>query len=292
MVTQSSPWIAGKTVMITGANSGIGKAAAAGLAGMGAKVVMVSRDAGKAEAARAEIVKLPGARGDDVTIMTADLSSLDSVRKLAADFLATGRPLHVLVNNAGLILGSRTVTRDGLETTFEVNYLSHFLLTNLLLGVLKASAPSRIVNVSSNAHTNGHMDFQDLQEERGYSSMKSYSQSKLAQVLFTHELSERLAGTGVTVNVLHPGVVATNWATRSAGMLSLGVRLGHPFMISPDKGADTVVYLASSPEVASVTGKYFYKRKVTASSAESMSDADAKTLWDVSAKLAGLQAAD
>ncbi len=275
--------------MITGANSGIGKAAAAGLARMGAKVVMVSRNPGKVEAARSEIIRDSGAKQEDVTVMTADLSSLDSVRKLAADFLATGRPLHVLVNNAGLILGGRTVTRDGLETTFEVNYLSHFLLTNSLLGVLEANAPSRIINVSSSAHTGGHMDFQDLQEERGYNSMRAYSQSKLAQVLFTHELAEKLAGTGVTVNAVHPGVVATNWATKSAGMLSFGVRLGHPFMIGPEKGADTVVYLASSPEVASVTGKYFYKRRATASSAESMNDADAKTLWDVSMKMAGLQ---
>jgi retinol dehydrogenase 12 len=277
--------------MITGANSGIGKATAAGLAKMGAKVVMVCRDAGKAEAARNEIIRAPGAKEGDVSIMIADLTSLDSVRKLAKDFLASGRPLHVLVNNAGLILGSRTVTRDGMETTFEVNYLSHFLLTNLLLGVLKASAPSRIINVSSSAHTSGHMDFQDLQEEKGYGSMKSYSQSKLAQVLFTRELAEKLAGTGVTVNAVHPGTVATNWATKSAGMLSLGVRLGHPFMIGPEKGADTVVYVASSPEVANVTGKYFYKRKVTASSDESMNEADAKTLWDASMKLAGLQTA-
>ena len=290
MTVQDSSWIAGKTCMVTGANSGIGKATASGLASMGAKIVMVSRDSAKAEAARGEVVQAPGTKKEDVSIMIADLSSLESVRKLAEDFLASGRPLHVLVNNAGLILGSRTVTRDGLEATFEVNYLSHFLLTNLLLGLLKSNAPSRIINVSSSAHTGGHMDFQDLQEEKGYGSMKSYSQSKLAQILFTRELAEKLGGTGVTVNAVHPGLVATNWGTRSGGMFSFGVRLGHPFMIGPEKGADTVVYLASSPEVANVTGKYFFKRKVTPSSAESMSDADAKTLWDVSMKLTGLRA--
>jgi NAD(P)-dependent dehydrogenase (short-subunit alcohol dehydrogenase family) len=287
--TNESGWISGKTCIITGGNSGIGKAAATALARMGALVIIVSRDQAKGEAARMEIVRTSGAKNEAVSLMVADLASLGSVRKLAADFLQTKRPLHVLVNNAGLILGKRTVTVDGLETTFEVNYLSHFLLTSLLLGTLKTDAPSRIINVSSDAHTGGHIDFDDLQEEKGYGVGKSYSQSKLAQILFTHELAERLQGTGVTVNAVHPGVVATNWGTRSAGPFGIGVRLAHPFMMSPEKGADTVVYLASSPDVAGVTGKYFTKRKVVESSKESMDEQAAKRLWDVSLKLAGLE---
>ena len=274
--------------MITGANSGIGKAGAIGLARMGAKTVMISRDPVKAEAARTEVLQASGARVDDVSVMIADLASMDSVRRLAKDFLASDRPLHVLVNNAGLILGSRKVTPDGLETTFEVNYLSHFLLTNLLLGNLKASAPSRIINVSSHAHNGASMNFDDLQGERSYSMMKSYSQSKLAQVLFTRELAERLKGTDVTVNAVHPGAVATNWGTHSAGLLSFFVRVGHPFMIGPEKGADTVVYLASSPDVANATGEYFVKRRAEHPSKEATDEASAKMLWDVSARLTGL----
>jgi NAD(P)-dependent dehydrogenase (short-subunit alcohol dehydrogenase family) len=275
--------------MITGANSGIGKAAATGLAKMGARIVMVCRDPARGEEARSEIVRTSAAKNEDVVLMTADLASLDSVRKLAADFLQTKQPLHVLINNAGLILGKRTVTKDGLETTFEVNYLSHFLLTDLLLETMKASAPSRIINVSSDAHTGGHIDFEDLQEEKNYSALRSYSQSKLAQVLFTYELARRLQGTGVTANCVHPGAVATNWGTRSAGLLGIGVRLAHPFMIGPEKGADTVVYLASSPDVANVAGKYFTKRKAIPSLKESMDEAAAKRLWEVSVRLANLE---
>ncbi|MDA4136087.1 MAG: SDR family oxidoreductase [Thaumarchaeota archaeon] len=289
MSAQESTWIREKTCMITGANSGIGKAAAAGLAKMGAKIAMVCRDAGRGEEARTEILRASGARSEDVSLMIADLASLESVRRLASEFLQTKQPLHVLMNNAGLILGKRTVTKDGLETTFEVNYLSHFLLTGLLLGTMKASAPSRIINVSSDAHTGGHIDFEDLQEEKSYGGLRSYSQSKLAQVLFTFELAKKLQGTGVTVNAVHPGVVATNWATRSAGLLSIGIKLAHPFMMGAEKGADTLVYLASSPEVADVTGKYFTKRKAVPSSKDSMDEPDAKKLWDVSLKLAKLE---
>jgi NAD(P)-dependent dehydrogenase (short-subunit alcohol dehydrogenase family) len=284
-----SEWISGKTVMITGANSGIGKSASTGLAKMGANVVMVCRDQSRGEEARKEIINASGASTENISLMLADLASLDSVRKLAADFGGTGKPLHVLLNNAGLILGKRTVTKDGFETTFEVNYLSHFLLTDLLLPKLKANAPSRIINVSSDAHTGGHMDFADLQEEKNYGALRSYSQSKLAQVLFTYELAKRLSGTGVTANCVHPGVVATNWGRHSAGALSVGLRLGSVFMMKSDKGADTLVYLSSSPEVSDVTGKYFTKRRAIPSSAESMDETEAKTLWDLSMKMCGLE---
>lgn len=288
-MSSNTSWIAGKTVMITGANSGIGKAASVALAKMGASVVMVARDQGRGEAARAEVIQGSGAKKEDVSLMLADLSSLESVRNLAAAFLQSGRQLHVLVNNAGLIISSRTVTKDGLETTFEVNYLSPFLLTLLLLEKLRSSAPSRIVNVSSDAHTSGHIDFDDLQGEKRYGGMRAYSQSKLAQILFTSALAKRLMGTGVTVNCVHPGAVATNWATKSAGALSIGVRLAHPFMLSPEKGADTVVYLASSPEVADVTGRYFTKRHPIEPTTEARDEAVGERLWQVSLKLAGLQ---
>lgn len=272
--------------MITGANSGIGKATAIGLARMGATVVMVCRDQSKGEAARNEIVQLGGSKKENVDLMHADLASLDSVRELARGFMQRYEKLHVLVNNAGLILSKRSVTKDSLETTFEVNYLSHFLLTNLLLGVLKASAPSRIINVSSDSHTGGHMNFDDLQGEKGYSGGRAYSQSKLAQVLFTYELAERLKGTGVTVNCVHPGAVASNWGRKSAGALSFALKIFGPFEPSPEKGADTVVYLASSPVVADVTGRYFTKRKQVESSKESHDAAQAQRLWQVSSILA------
>jgi NAD(P)-dependent dehydrogenase (short-subunit alcohol dehydrogenase family) len=276
--------------MITGANSGIGKAAAVALAAKGAKIVMVCRDASRGEQARADIVRMSAAKGEDVSLMVADLASLDSVRKLAGDFLQIKSPLHVLINNAGLILGKRTVTSDGLEATFEVDYLSHFLLTLLLLGRLRESAPSRIINVSSDAHTGGHMNFDDLQEEKGYRGIKAYSQAKLAQVLFTRELAKRLQGTGVTANSVHPGVVATNWGRQSAGIISVGLKIGSVFMMSPEKGADTSVYLASSPSVSDVTGKYFVKRRDVPSSKESMDDSEAIRLWDISLKLCKIDA--
>lgn len=277
--------------MITGSNSGIGRATAMGLAKMGATVIMVCRDQNKGEAARDEIVRLSGAKKENVDLMLADLASVESVRGLANTFLQRYQKLHVLINNAGLILGKRSVTKDGLETTFEVNYLSHFLLTNLLLEVLKASAPSRIINVSSGAHTGGHMNFDDLQGEKAYGGMRAYSQSKLAQVLFTYELARKLRGTGVTVNCVHPGLVNSNWGRSSAGALSVALKFAGPFSISPEKGADTTIYLASSPEVADVTGKYFTKRKEVTSSKESYDEAESQRLWQVSLGLAKLSAA-
>ncbi len=288
MQSSDTSWIAGKNCMITGANSGIGKATSSALAKLGAHAIMVCRDSARGEEARSEVIQTAGVTKDGVSLMIADLASFASVRKLASDFLQTSQPLHVLVNNAGVILGNRSVTVDGFETTFQVNYLSHFLLTNLLLDELRASAPSRIVNVTSSAHAGGHMDFSDLQEEKGYSGFKSYSQSKLAQVLFTRELAKRLEGTDVTVNCVHPGAVATNWGRHSAGLLSVGVRLGSIFMLSPEKGADTSVYLASSPEVSGVTGMYFYKRKVAQPSKESLDDDAARRLWDMSVQLTSI----
>lgn len=277
----------GKVSMVTGANSGIGKVVARELARMGSSVILVCRDPQKGEAARSEITAQTG--NSSVELMIADLASLAAVRKLAADFTAKYDCLRLLVNNAGLILGKRVVTPDGLEAQFVINYLSQFLLTNLLLPTLKASAPSRIVNVSSSAHYQGHMHFDDLQLARGYSAIKAYCQSKLAQVLFTRELARRLEGTGVTVNAVHPGAVRTRWADEG-GLLGIGVRLARPFMLSPAKGAETPLYVSVSPEVEGVSGKYYAKKKDTQASQESYDESEAKRLWDVSMQLSGLEA--
>lgn len=279
--------VEGRTCIVTGANSGIGFVVARELAKMKGAVTLVCRDNEKGKAALNEI-RRAAAGNRAVELMIADLASLESVRKLARDFKQGHDKLHLLVNNVGLILGKRVLTVDGLETTFQVNYLSHFLLTYLLLDLLKASAPSRIVNVTSDAHYNGKMDFDDLQEEKSYGVMKSYCQSKLAQVLFTHELSERLKGTGVTVNCVHPGAVRTRWGDE-AGSLGIGIRIARPFLLSPDKGAETPLYAATSPDLERVSGKFLAKKAIKESSKESYSNEEAKKLWDVSLKLAGLQ---
>lgn len=271
--------------MITGANSGIGFQTALALADMGASLVMVCRDKSKGNEAKREVVEKSG--NSAIELMLCDLSSMSSVRDLARRFLDTHDRLHILVNNAGLIMGSRRVTDDDLETTFEVNYLSHFLLTLLLLDTMKASAPSRVINVSSSAHFNGKMDFDDLQEEKNYSAMRSYCQSKLAQVLFTHELAKKLEGTGVSVNAAHPGAVRTRWGDE-AGALSIGIKIARPFMLSPEKGAQTPIYLASSPEVEGITGKYWEKKKEKPSSSESYDENEARLLWVVSSKITGV----
>jgi retinol dehydrogenase 14 len=275
----------GKNCLVTGANSGIGRAISIQLARMGGIVTMVSRDEKRGQSARSEIIAATGNKS--IELMIADLSSFESVRVLATNYKQSHDKLHLLVNNAGLILGKRTTTVDGLETTFVVDYLSHYLLTNLLLDELRASAPSRIVNVTSDAHYNGHIDFEDLQEEKKYSAMRSYCQAKLAQVLFTYELAERLKGSGVSVNCVHPGAVRTHWGD-NAGAFGIGVRIARPFLLSPEKGAETPLYVATSPELEGVTGKFFSKKKETKSSDESYDRNVAQRLWDVSAKLVKL----
>lgn len=247
---------------------------------------MVCRNETKGDTARKEIESATGSKS--VELMIGDLSSLESVQTVAMNYKEKNDKLHILVNNAGLILGKRTLTLDGLETTFVVDYLSHSLLTNLLLEELKPSAPSRIVNVTSDAHYNGHINFEDLQEEKKYSAMKSYCQSKLAQLLFTYELSERLKGTGVSVNCVHPGAVRTHWGDE-AGALGIGIRIARPFLSSPERGAETPVYVASSPELEGVTGKFFSNKKEKRSSDESYDRNISSRLWEVSAKLVGLQ---
>ena len=275
-----------KVCLVTGANSGIGKETARRLAEMGAAVVMVCRSRERGEKAMADIRKT--SRTDSVELLLADFASLDSVRALVKGFREKHDVLHVLVNNAGAVRMRRSVTADGFETTFQVDYLSHFLLTNLLLELLKKSAPSRIVNVSSASHYGGHVNFDDLQMKKGYGVMKAYSQAKLAQVLFTYELSRRLEGTSVTANCLHPGTVATNIWGSAMGPFSFLGRISRLFLISPERGAETVVYLASSPEVEGVTGKYYQQMHEKESSAESYDEPLGKRLWSDSEKLTGL----
>lgn len=275
-----------KVVMITGANSGIGRATALELAKMGSTLVMVVRSKEKGENVMSEIKRQ--SNNGSLDLLIADLSSLESVRQLATQYQSRYSKIHVLINNAGIFNQRRHVTPDGYENTFETNYLAPFLLTNLLLDQLKASTPSRIVNVSSVGHYNGHINFDDLSMEKNYSGWKAYQQSKLALVLFTHELARRLEGTGVTVNSLHPGTVATNIWSRPMGPMGFIMALPKLFMTSPEKGAETVAYLASSPEANGLTGEYVEKLKVKKSSDESYNEEIAKRLWDISAQLTHL----
>lgn len=275
----------GKTVLVTGGTGGIGLATAAGLAALGARVGIVGRDPARSEAAA---MRLRGC-GGDVDVFVADMSSQHEVRRLVGEVLASYPRLDVLVNNVGGYWATRRTTVDGLEHTFAVNHLAPFLLTNLLLDRLRASASARVVTVSSGAQAMGRIDFEDLQGERDYSGQRAYNQSKLANVMFTYELARRLAGTGVTANALHPGVVRTNVGREdSKGWMRLMLPVIRPFLKSPEHGAATSLYLASSAEVEGVTGQYFANSKPKASSKASQDSAAAARLWDVSAELVGL----
>lgn len=280
----------GKVCIVTGASSGIGKAAAAGLARLGATVVLVCRDRGRGEAARRDIEAASGSPSLDLLI--ADLASQRAVRRAVREFKARHRRLDVLVNNAAVVLEHRQETEDGLEATYATNHLAYFLLTNLLLDVLEASAPSRVVNVTSSLHTTVTMDLDDLQSERGYEELRAYGRSKLANVMFTYELARRLEGTGVTANCLYPGLVSTNIdRDASQAFQEHWSGLG-PSMVSPEKGAATVLYLASSPDVEGVTGRHFADCKPTESSPESYDIKTARRLWESSARQAGLGVTD
>ena len=278
----------GKVCIVTGANSGIGKATSLGLAQMGATVVMVCRERTKGEEAQNEIKTKSG--NDAIDLLLADLSSQDSLRQLVENFLQHYTQLHVLVNNAGGVNLSRRVTVDGFEMTFSVNYLAPFLLTNLLLDKLKASAPARIVNVSSESHQSGYIKMDDLQLEKKYRLMRAYGQSKLALVLFTYELARRLQGAGVTANCLHPGFVATNIGQSGVGRVGRSIvkLIFSSLGISPEEGAKTSIYLASSPDIEGVTGKYFVKSIPVRSAPISYDESLQRQLWEESAKLVNL----
>src|SRR6266849_3169321 len=278
----------GKICLVTGANSGIGKATALALAQMGATVVMVCRDRARGEEAKSEITTK--SKNNAVDLLQADLSSQQSIRQLVENFQHHYTHLHVLINNAGASFpGRRRETVDGLEMKFAVNYLAPFLLTNLLLDVLKASAPARIVNVSSDAQASGYIQMDDLQAEKLYRPMRTYPQAKLAVVLFTYELARRLQGTGVTANCLHPGFVATHIGQRDVGpAVRLLVKLIGSFGTSPEEGAKTSIYLASSAEVEGVTGQYFVKSIPKRSAAISYDESLQRQLWEQSAKLVNL----
>ena len=276
----------GKTVLITGGTGGIGRAAAIGLASMGARVGITGRDRSRAERAAAAIARESGNSAVDVFV--ADMSSQTEVRRLAGEVLSAYPRLDVLLNNVGGFWANRHLTADGLEHTFALNHLAPFLLTGLLAERLVASAPARIVNVSSGAHTSGKIEFDNLQGEHDYGP-GAYGNSKLATILFTMELARRSKGTGVTVNALHPGFVSTGFGKNYPGFLMKAIRAVVPLIArSPERGAETSIYLASSPEVQRFTGKYFVDCKVTQPAPQATDDAVAKKLWDISAEMVHL----
>jgi retinol dehydrogenase 14 len=281
--------MAGKTVMVTGGTGGIGKATAAGLAALGARVAITGRDLARTRAAAADIAATAG--NPAVDAFAADMSSQAEVRRLAREILDAYPHLHVLVNNVGGFWATRRVTADGLEHTFAVNHLAGFLLTNLLVDRLKASAPSRIVTVSSGTHRSGTINFDDLQGEQDYSPQRAYTQSKLANVMFTYELARRLHHSGVTATALHPGVVRTGFAAEDPSpMWKIALPLIRPFLRTPQQGAATSIYLASAPDVEGITGKYFANSRPETSSRSSYDTTAAARLWQISADLAGLAA--
>ena len=282
--------MAGKVVLITGGTSGIGKAAATALARMGTQIVVTGRDRRRGEAAIKEIQRDSG--NGKVSLLLADLAAQAEVRRLTEEFEERHHRLDVLVNNAGLIQDRRTLTPDGVETTLAVNHLAPFLLANLLLDKLKRSAPSRVVTVSSEAQRSGELDFNDLQNARRYRPFGAYGRSKLANIMFTYELAERLEGTGVTANCLHPGSVNTNFGKNSRSPTTLVFRALKPFMRTPERGADTLVYLAASQDVEGTTGRYLSDGREILSLPQSYEPSARQRLWRASEALTGLRVTD
>ncbi|HXX30678.1 MAG TPA: SDR family oxidoreductase [Myxococcaceae bacterium] len=273
----------GKVCLLTGATTGIGRAAAEGLARTGLTLVLAGRDAARTEAAVEGVRRASG--NDRVEGLVADLSLGSEVRRLAAEFRARHRRLDVLVNNAGAIFTRREETAEGREKTLALNHLAYFLLTRELLDLLLATAPARVVNVASEAHRGTRLDFDDLDSRRRYSGLGVYGRSKLMNLLFTAELARRLEGKAVTANALHPGVVATGFGGNTPGLFRTLVRIAQPFMLSPEKGARTLVYLATSPEVEGVSGKYFYRCREMRPSPAARDPESARRLWELSEQL-------
>ncbi len=275
----------GKICLITGANSGIGKETAMALAKMKNTVVMLCRDKKRGENAQKEIIEQSGNK--NVDLLLCDLSSLDEIRKFVSEFKSKYENLHILVNNAGVMLKNRQLSVDGFEMNFMVHLLAPFLLTNLLLETIKKSAPSRIINVTSAAHKRSKIDFEDLQSEnKKYRLFTIYGVSKLAEMLFTYELSRKLEGTNVTANAVHPGIVATNLGRDQSKFSQWFAR---KFFKSPEEGAQTSIYLASSADVEGITGKYFINKEPRESSEESYNKEDAQRLWTICEELTGLK---
>lgn len=273
----------GKTVIITGATSGIGEVAAVRLAEQGARIVFTARDSARAQATMAKLRK--AGSGADHAMHIADLSTLAEMKRVGAE-LAREPQIDVLVNNAGAMFNKRLETADGLEMTFALNHMAYFVITKLLLPKLKQGA--RIVTTASNAHRGAKLDFNDLQSRKGYAGFAVYSKSKLCNILFNRELARRIAGTGVTANALHPGFVATRFGDNSPGIMRTVFKVAKPLgAISPEEGAKTIIYLATSPSVAGTSGEYFYECEITTPTAEARNDADARRLWEISEQIAG-----
>ena len=286
----SAPGISmkGRVCLVTGATNGIGRVTADALARLGADLVIHGRNPALTEKVAAEIRAKSG--NSSVSHVVADFASLDQVRRMAAEVAGRHDRIHVLVNNAGTTTPKYRRTEDGFEWHFGVNHLAPFLLTNLLLDRVKAGAPARIVNVASAAHHRAKMDFDDLNLEKSYNTWMGYSISKLENILFSIELARRLEGSGVTANCLHPGGVATNIFGHAGALIKIATMIARPLLISPEKGAETQIYLATSPNVANISGKYFDKCQVATPTAEARNMESARRLWDVSAELTGLAA--
>jgi NAD(P)-dependent dehydrogenase (short-subunit alcohol dehydrogenase family) len=277
-----------KTVVVTGGTSGIGEVAAVNLAGQGARIVLVARDQARADATLAKLKAANPSAPHAVHL--ADLSVIADMKRVAAA-IATAEPkIDVLINNAGAVFLSRKVSADGLEMTFAVNHMAYFVVTNILLPNLKATPGARIVSTASDAHKSGKLDFDDLQSAKSYSSFRVYGTSKLCNILFTRELARRLEGSGVTANCLHPGFVGTRFGQNNANNIFMKglARVIMSFGLSPEDGAKTIIHLASSPDVATISGEYFYKCKVEVATNQAMDDDSARRLWDVSAQIAGV----
>jgi NAD(P)-dependent dehydrogenase (short-subunit alcohol dehydrogenase family) len=278
----------GKTVLVTGGTSGIGEVAATRLAEKGARIILVARDEKRA---KATLAKLRTANPDSNHVFhIADLSLMAETKRVGEEIALREARIDVLLNNAGALFNRREETSEGLERTFATNHMAYFVLTNVLLEKLRATPGARIVCTASDAHKGNRLDFDDLQSKKRYMGFSVYGRSKLCNILFTRELARRIAGSGMTANSLHPGFVATRFGAGSGGFMDAVLRVAKPVgAISAEEGAKTIIYLTSSPDVANISGDYFYKCKVTAPTKEAQSDEDAKKLWEISAKLAGIE---
>ena len=275
-----------KTVVITGATSGIGEVAADRLAQKGARIVFVARDHARGQETLKHLRAIAG--HDEHAVHYADLTKISEMKRVAEEIAAEESHVDVLINNAGAMFTQRKISADGLEMTFALNHMSYFGITNVLLDRLKATPGARIVSTASDAHKGARLDFDDLQSAKHFSGFAVYGRSKLMNILFTREVARRIAGTSVTANCLHPGFVATRFGDESGGLLSFGVRLAKNIALTPEQGAQTIIYLASSPEVEGKSGGYYYKCKPAVPTKEAQNDADAKRLWEISAEIAGV----